>query len=206
MQVAAFADVASAQAWEAELERLREAYVRFERTDAAPWSMEKVPPPLEAFAARRGQTWPLTESARFLVKGSFEDAVELLRIDRVVVLWGNGFELGGATLAGLARKDGATRTAESGTCHLRVRTESATARAAELAAFLDDEDHAGHYTLQPLDAPLPPYTLFSVAIEDAKGGQRFVFDGSGMQDWAFVALLPQLDGEDPMLEGAPTAG
>lgn len=203
MQVADFDDVETAKAWEAELASLCQAYIRFEQTDPAPWSMEKVPPPLAEFASRRGASWPLTEDSRVLLKGSFEDAVELLRVDRSVFFWGNGFELGGETLAEFAQKAGAIRVSVYSPHNLRVRTANAASRAAELAAFLDEEDHAGHYSVQPLDAPLPEYTLFSIALEDAGGGMRLVFDGSGQQDWAFVTVLPQLDGEDPRLEEDP---
>lgn len=42
--------------------------------------------------------------------------------------------------------------------------------------------------------------LFSITFEGPTATQRLVFDGSGMQDWAFVAALPQLDGEDPRLD------
>lgn len=198
MQAASFADVGRAEAWERALLALRDAYVAFERTDPSPWSMDKVPPPLVDFAAKRGAEWPLSESTRFLLKGPFGDAVEILRIDRLVFFWGNGFELGGAILAELARRDGATHAAS--TCHLRVRAADPAARAAELAAFLDEEEHAGHFTREPATGATTADALFSITFEGEASPWRLVFDGSGMQDWAFVAALPQLDGEDPALE------
>ena len=199
MQAAEFADLAGAEAWEAELLALRDAYIEFEETDPEPWSMTKVPPPLLTFAARRGVVWPLLESSRLLLRGSFRDAAQILRVDRLVFLWGDGFELGGATLAEVAKQAGASRTASA--CHLRVPCGEPAARAAQLGAFLDDEDHAGRYTIEPGASALPKYTLFSITFGDAERATRMIFDGSGMQDWAFVTALPQLDGEDPRLEG-----
>lgn len=196
MQAAEFVDVTAAAAWEAELRALREAFVRFERTDPAPWSMAVVPEPLAAMAARRGLEWPLSDRTRFLVRGSLADT-EILRVDRLVLFWGDGFELGGATLAEIARSDGATRTAAG--CHLRVRADDPEARAAALGAFLDEEDHAGRYRVEGGAGPVPGDAIHTITFEGPGGAARLVFDGSGMQDWAFVAAAPQLDGEDPRL-------
>lgn len=70
---------------------------------------------------------------------------------------------------------------------------------AALAAFLDDEDHAGQYRVEPGAGPIPDDALHSITFEGASGASRLVFDGSGVQDGAFVAALPQLDGERPRL-------
>ncbi|HWB80315.1 MAG TPA: hypothetical protein VG755_35355 [Nannocystaceae bacterium] len=39
----------------------------------------------------------------------------------------------------------------------------------------------------------------------SRGSARahLVFDDSGVQDWAFVAMLPQLSGDDPVLQPPP---
>ncbi len=134
---------------------------------------------------------------RFLVRGPFDDAAHFLRVDRIVFFWGDGFELGGVTLAEVARKAGAVRT--SSACALCVPCEDPATRAAALGAFLDEEDHTDRYTLESGVGALSEDALFSITFGDGDDAVRLVFDGGGRQDWAFVAALPQLDGEDPRL-------
>lgn len=197
MQMAELADIEAAAAWEADLRALVEAFVRFERSSPNAWEGGVVPPPLAAFGERHGVAWPSLESSRFLVRGSLAEATEILRVDRLVCFWGNGFELGGATLQQIAKRRGATAACAEG--HLVVRHAQPRARAEELAAFLRDEDHEGHFSVLDAEQPLPPHTLYTITFEGTSERVRLVFDGSGMQDWAFVAALPQLDGEDPSL-------
>lgn len=167
---------------------LIEGYVAFEKSDPDPWRTDRVPPPLAAFGAAHGVEWPLRDDSRFLLKGSFEEEAQLLRVDHVLFFWGGGFELGGPTLRAIFTKLGATLCTDR--CALSIRAGDPDARADELAAFLEDEDYEGQFTLDDEHG-----TLHTLTIIGPRSGRALSFDDSGVQDWAFVALLPQLEGE-----------
>ena len=196
MQAAEFASADDARRVEAELRALIERYIEFEATDPSPWSGERAPPPLVAFGAKHGVEWPHNQASRFLLKGLFKDEANLLQVDRLLFFWGGGFDLGGETLRAILRKLGAVVC--HGGCDLVVRTEDPEARAADLAKFLEDEDFEDQFEVSSDDADLE-HRLFSVSLESDDERRYLIFDDSGVQDWAFVTILPQLDGEDPRL-------
>lgn len=197
MQAAEFPSVDLAAQCEKELRGLVDAYVKFEATDPDPWGGKTVPPPLVAFGARHGVDWPKDERARFLIKGSFEDEANLLRVDRMLFFWAGGFDLGGETLRTILRKLGARETVGEGACHLTIRHDDPDGRVDELAAFLNDEDFEDQFTVG--DGTPAGDAYFSLVVVGPKHAKHVTFDDSGVQDWAFTALLPQLDGEDPSL-------
>lgn len=185
MQAAEFPTQEAASKCEAELRLLFDAYVKFEKTDPDPWGGSRVAPPLVEFGRLHGIDWPHDQKSRFLLKGTFEDAAELVRIDRVVFFWGGGFDLGGPTLQTVMRKLGATAVAQW--CHLRIAHDEPAQRLSGLTTFLDE------------DAAELEHALFSITIESGRERKYLLFDDSGVQDWAFVAAVRQLDGEDPQL-------
>lgn len=195
MQAAEFPSIEGANQCETALGELYRAYVNFEATDPSPWSADRVPGPLLDFGKKFGVEWPLTEDARFLLKGGFEDAAELMRIDRIVFFWGGGFDLGGQTLREILAKMGAKTVTDS--CDITVQNSDPNARLEELVAFLNDEDYEDQYEIDPDDVD---FALHTITIAGPHHSRCLAFDDSGVQDWAFVALLPQLDGEDPCLK------
>ena len=196
MQAAEFSTADDARRVETELEGMIASYVEFEKSDPNPWSGERVPPPLVAFGAKHGVEWPHTEESRFLLKGLFEDEAKLLQVDRLLFFWGGGFDLGGETLRAILRNLGAV-ACDSG-CDLIVRAENPEARATELARFLTEEDFEDQFAVSSNPSDLQ-HGLFSLTIESDTDRRYMIFDDSGVQDWAFVSLLPQLSGEDPRL-------
>lgn len=196
MQSAEFATADDARRVEAELERLIDSYVEFENSDPNPWSGERVPPPLVAFGAKYGVDWPHTEESRFLLKGLFKEEAKLLQVDRMLFFWGGGFDLGGETLRAILRKQGAVVC--HGGCDLVVRTGNSESRAAELAQFLTEEDFEDQFAVSSNPSDLKN-RLFSLTIESDADRRYMIFDASGVQDWAFVSILPQLSGENPRL-------
>lgn len=110
LQAASFPTPAEAQRAEEELQKLFDAYVAFESSDPEPWRQDRVPPPLVDFGRAHGVEWPLRDDARFLLKGAFAEAAQLMRVDRLVFFWGGGFELGGTTLRAILAKLGASVT------------------------------------------------------------------------------------------------
>lgn len=67
-------------------------------------------------------------------------------------------------------------------------------RIRELAEFLEYEDLGGQFSL---DDGHRGSALHSLVVSGPEHSRSIVFDDSGVQDWAFVELVPQLDGEDP---------
>ncbi len=191
MQSAEFATVEQAQKAESELKWLCDAYTDFEANDPDPWNQERIPPPLIEFGKRHGLDWPNEKHARFLLKGGFAEMVELLRLDRMVFFWGGGFDMGDEPLRQILRKLGATDVRE--TCDLIVKCTDPDSRIAELAQFLEDEDFEEQYFVDDYD----DWAYFSVKLEGDNHSRMIWFDDSGVQDWAFVTMLYQLDGEDP---------
>lgn len=197
MQASEWATADDAIRCESELRALVDAYVKFEREDPSPWARDRVAKPLTEFGRKHGVAWPLEDQARFLLKGGVEESAGLLRVDRMVFFWGGGFDLGGDTLRGILRDMGAVRVAEH--CALVVRASDPDARVRELASFLDDEEYDGQYTIDDGTGAAPDGALHTVTFVSGARRRRFVFDDSGVEDWAFVAIVPQLDGEDPSL-------
>jgi hypothetical protein len=195
MQAAEFPSLESAKQCEAALSELYRAYVNFEATDPSPWSFERVPGPLLDFGKKFGVEWPLKENSRILLKGGFEDTAELMRIDRIVFFWGGGFDLGGETLREILVKMGAKKVTDS--CYITIQNSDPDMRLEELVAFLNDEDYEDQYEVDPADFE---FALHAITIAGPNHSRSLAFDESGVQDWAFVALLPQLDGEDPCLK------
>ena len=190
MHAASFTTLAAARRAEAELRRLTRAYIAFEAEDPDPWRDDRVAPPLVDFGRTHGIDWPHRQDARFLLKGSFADSAEVLLVDRLVFFWGGGFELGGPALRAVLVRLGATVTTDR--CDVSIRTPHADARVRELADFLVDEDFEGQFRLDD-DGDATP--LHRLTLVGPAARRVFTFDDSGVQDWAFVALLPQLDGE-----------
>jgi len=195
LQAAEFSSAGAAARCETELRSLIDEYVRFEKSDPDPWGNKRVPPPLVAFGKRHGVEWPLTESSRFLIKGMFHEEVRLLRVDRMVFFWAGGFDLGGPTLREILRSLGASAVAgDNGQCHLTIRNGNPDTRVEELAQFLVDEDFEDQFTIGvDVDG------MFSITVIGPSHRNRISFDDSGVEDWAFTALLPQLSDEDPSL-------
>lgn len=192
MQAAEFPSVDAAINAEGELNQLYDAYVVFEQDDPNPWSADRIAPPLVKFGAKHGVEWTDARSARFTLRGPFEDSAEVLRADRMVFFSGGGFDLGGEPLRQVLRNLGATRVEE--TFHLEIRVADADARLAELVQFLEDEDFEDQFTV---GETVDERTYFSLTIVGNGEPRTLTFDDSGVQDWAFVSILPQLDGEDP---------
>jgi hypothetical protein len=191
LQAASFPTVEDAQRAENELRKLFDAYVAFESTD--PERQDRVPPPLIDFGRAHGVEWPLRDDARFLLKGAFVEVAQLMRVDRLLFFWGGGFELGGPTSRAILEKLGAAVTTDR--CDLVVRSSDPDARVRELIEFLEEEDFEDQFTIDDEDAdPLHRLRVVGPAHE-----RVLTFDDSGVEDWAFVALLPQLDGEDAAL-------
>ena len=198
MQAAEFPSADLAKRCEEELRALFEEYERFEATDPNPWATDRVAPPLAAFGERHRVIWPNDASSRFTIKGSFNEEAHLLRVDRMVFFWAAGFDLGGKTLRSILHKLGAQAVVGEGACHLEIRHDDPKARAEELAEFLCAEDFDDQFTLTH-DAPANSTEYFSITVKGRDHQSRLDFDDSGVQDWAFVALLPQLTDEDPTL-------
>jgi hypothetical protein len=198
MQAAEFPSIELAERCEKELRTLVDAYIQFEATDPDPWGNTRVAPPLVEFGKRHGVEWPHDESSRFLAKGGFEDEAHLLRVDRMVFFWIPGFDLGGETLRGILRGLGATAAVGEGRVHLTIKNDDPETRTHELAEFLtEEEDMADQFTV---DAGKPsPHAYFSLTVVGRTSTKHLEFDDSGVQDWAFTAVLNQLSGEDPRL-------
>jgi len=190
MQAAECPSLEAAQRLESELNALRSAYVsfsNFEHDDGAEGS------PLLELGRRTGVPWYRANETRFHLKDPFEETV-VMRIDRLVFFWGCGFDLGGPWLRQVMQALGATTCAAWP--KLRIQCADPQARVAELTSFLRDEDFDEQFELTD-DAARLSTALFSVSFERANTRQHLLFDDSGVQDWAFVSLLPQLDGENP---------
>ncbi|WP_437543460.1 hypothetical protein WME97_33095 [Sorangium sp. So ce367] len=203
MQAAEFSTVAAAEQAAAELRRLVADYVTYEKTADAPWSEGAVPAPLVELGRRHGVPWPGDAASRFLLKGLFDDEANVLSVDRLVFFWGGGFDLGGAWLrAVLLRGLGAVRCTDLP--QLVVRVDDPQARAAASGEFLVEEDFEEQFTMTSDDAVLDG-ALFIITFERDGDRVHLTFDDSGVQEWAFVAMLPQLSGDDPALR-APARG
>jgi hypothetical protein len=81
-------------------------------------------------------------------------------------------------------------------CALTIRNDAPDQRVQELAAFLDEEDYEGQYSIDDGEGASDA-AFYTLTVVGRDRRSRLLFDGSGVQDWAFVAILPQLDGEDP---------
>jgi hypothetical protein len=195
MQCAQLLTTATAEAVAGALGRLVDEYSAWEAAaGAAAWDDGPPPPPLRAFAERHGFVWP--EGARILLKGMAGEELRVVAIDELVFFWGGGFEVGGAGIERFFAAAGAE--AQATCCHLKVRAEAPAALAESLARFLDEEDYEEQYSVQPLaDADLDRL-LHSVTVE-GPGPMVLGFDDSGVQDWAFTAVLYQLAGMHPRM-------
>jgi hypothetical protein len=198
IQAAEFPTADLAVRCEEELRRLVAEYVAFEKTDPDPWSQKRVPPPLVSFGERHGVVWPHDEASRFLIKGLFEDEVQILRLDRMVFLWAGGFDLGGDTMRKILGRLGATAAVGEGKCHLTIQHADPTARVEELAEFLREEDYEDQFSVVN-GGSARSGAYFSITVVGPNGRMRLEFDDSGVQDWAFTAVLPQLNDEAPAL-------
>lgn len=185
------------------LEVLLQEYAEYEhsvtlQSSTAPYGdtakANEIPPPLLAFAARHGFAWP--SDCGFLLRGPASD-VQLIQIDRLVLLLGNGFELGGKAIRSCLLRRGALFHTEAP--NLVVQTESPSARLDALTAFLDDEDLQGDYVLLKSlrdDAEL----IFAITFQRDQERRVIGFRHRGMETEAFVAALYQLSGEDPIVQ------
>ena len=189
MQAAELPSVELAVRCEKELRALIDAYVAFEKSDPDPWGNKRVPPPLAAFGERHGVPWPHDKPSRFLIKGLFHEEAQLLQVGRMVFFWAGGFDLGGETLRAILRRLGAVSAVGEGWCHLTIRHADPTARVEELAELLREEDFEDQFEIA--EGPVSPGdAYFSVTALGPEGSASLVFDDSGVQDWAFTALLP----------------
>ena len=188
-----------AQALEALLRQYAdyEHSVGLQSSDAPYGDMAKanaIPPPLVEFAARHNFVWP--SDCGFLLRGPASD-VELIQIDRLIFLLGNGFELGGEAIETFLRQKGALSYADA--ANLIVQTESPSARMDALTAFLDDEDFQAEYVLLERvrdDAEL----IFAITFQHDQERRVIGFRHRGVETQAFVAALYQLSGEDPIVQ------
>jgi hypothetical protein len=196
MQAAELPTIDAAAQAEAELRQLFEEYVAFEKHAENPWSADVVPPPLVALGQRHGVPWPGDKHSRFLLKGGFDESAEVLRVDRLLFFFGGGFDLGGAWLREVLGKMGAVASTERP--FVVVRAADPQARATESSEFLAEEDHEDQFSVTSDDGDLDD-ALFAITFESDGARVHLCFDDSGVQDWAFVALLPQLSGDDPAL-------
>lgn len=198
LQAAEFPSVELAVRCETELRALIDEYVQFEATDPDPWGGDRVPPPLVAFGKRHGVDWPTDRASRFAVKGLFVDEARLRRVDRMVFFWAGGFDLGGETLRSILVQLGAQVAVGDGHCHLEIRHEDPDTRVEKLESFLLDEDFEDQFTVG--DGEGSPFdTYFSITFVGPQHSRRIEFDDSGVQDWAFVALIAKLGDADPTL-------
>ncbi|WP_437324961.1 hypothetical protein [Sorangium sp. So ce381] len=196
MQAAEFSTVAAAEQAAAELRRLVADYAIYEKTADAPWSEGAVPAPLVELGRRHGVPWPGDATSRFLLKGLFNDEANVLSVDRLVFFWGGGFDLGGAWLREvLLRGLGAVHSTDAP--RLVVRVDDPQDRAAASAEFLVEEDYEEPFTTT--DDAVLDRALFTITFERDGDRVHLTFEDSGGQDWAFVAMLPQLSGDDPTL-------
>ncbi|KIG18664.1 hypothetical protein DB30_07679 [Enhygromyxa salina] len=173
------------------LEGLRAALVKWERDNHNDGT--KPAAPCLEFATRRSFIWP-SDGVISLKHGA--DEIEVLQVDTLVFFYGGGFELGGAGTERAFEAMGAARHVTG--CHVVVEVGEAAAAARELAAFLDEEDFAGQYSLVEGDVKIEGF-LHSIAFVGAAARHTLCFDDSGVQDWAFVAAAPQLSGMGPRL-------
>jgi hypothetical protein len=188
------------------LQRLKDEYIAYERSVGHRREPDGVvAPPLVAFGQRHGFAWPA--SGRFEIEGG-ADEIEVSVVDRLVFFHVGGFELGGEAIETYFARSGAIRCA-SERAHLVMRSAEPVASARELAAFLGDEDYEEQFTLLVDGAvELRPFHdeqidfLYTVTLADAEHACVLGFDDSGVQDWAFVAMLYQLCGMDPSLDPA----
>ncbi len=200
MQAAEFSSLEAAALAETALTRLIDEYTAWEKTAEQPWSEDAVPQPLVDFGTRHGVPWPADKHSRFLLKGMFDDVINLSRVDRLVFFWGGGFDLGGPWLRSVLETLGASRTAEWPA--LVVRCSDPKSRAEAAGEFLvEEEDSEGQFAIVEGEADLSS-VLFAITFENDETRVHLTFDDSGVQDWAFVAMLPQLHDEDPSLRPA----
>jgi len=195
MQGAQLPTTQAAEAAAEALGRLVDEYSTWEEAvGAAAWNDGPTPPPLLAFAERHAFAWPT--GARILLEGMAREGLRVVAIDELVFFWGGGFQVGGAGIERFFAAAGAV--AQATRCHLKVRSEPPAALVESLAQFLDDEDYEGQYSSQPLANASLGELLHSVTVEGAEP-MVLGFDDSGVQDWAFTAVLYQLAGLHPRL-------
>jgi hypothetical protein len=205
LQAAEFASNEACARAEAEIRSLIEAYASFERSDPDPWSQDRPPPaPLVEFGRRHDVEWPSSKDGRFFLREPIAEAAQVLAVGRMLFFWAPGFALGGPALRRCLQRIGAVAVAgcggdgDDGRVDLVIRAASATARLEELAEFLDAEDYEDQYEVVD-DPEALELALFTITADDGQARSTMVFDDSGVQDWAFVAALPQLDGDEPRL-------
>ncbi len=201
LHCAEFDSEAAARAVEAALVGFCAAYAVYEREVHGRGLVPDQPsPPLIEFA--RAQGFTLRGEGALLIKGLAQDELKVVRIDRLVCFYAGGFELGGDGIEAYFAHAQARRYARD-EAHLVVASEDPEASARALAGFLEDEDFEDQYVLAEAGEG-PRDGVFSVRFERGETAWTLSFDDSGVQDWAFIACLPQLDGESPSLDaGAP---
>ena len=150
--------------------------------------------------------WEILDNSVDEAMNGHADEIEVTVVDRLVFFHVGGFELGGEAIETYFARSGAMRCA-SERAHLVVQSADPVAHARELAAFLGDEDYEEQFTLLVDGAvELRPFHdeqtdfLYTVTLADAEHACVLGFDDSGVQDWAFVAVLYQLCGMDPSLD------
>ncbi len=183
------------------LDEFRAATIAYERQLGGP--AEPPDPPLVEFAKAHG--FALHGACEVLVKGPAEDTMQVLQVDRLVFFYAGGFDLGGDAIETYFSLAGASHYSRD-TAQLVVASENPQASARSLASFLDDEEYAEQYYLAEAEAEVyADPTPFSVRFEtaDTSLATAVIFDDSGVQDWAFIACLPQLHGQAPRLAAPP---
>lgn len=183
-----------------EVTRFRDAYVAYEGplylAGAQPYDPGRpagpLPEVLVEMGRRHGFEWP--RDCGFLVKGSSSE-ISVEPVGRLLFVYANAFELGGEAMKKVFASLGSVRYAER--CHLRCDVADAAERKSELATFLDEEEFDDAFR-----AESSPHTLYSITLCDAAASTSLYFDGGNSGEEAFIALLPQLDGDDPRLSDA----
>lgn len=202
MQAAEFPSVEHARRCAKELETLVAEYAKFEKESAHDWPRKSAAPPLIAFGRRHGVRWPDGEEASIRVKGQIAEEANVLQVDRMVFFWIPGFELGGEPMREAFRRLGALDTGCNGNCNLEIKAADPDARVEELFDFLNEEDYEDQMNVRTGDEPVEKM-YFSLTVTGPDKRVILEFDDSGVQDWAFVAMLPQLSDEELAFRAKP---
>jgi len=202
MQAAEFPTPEHATRAAKELEALVAEVGRFEKKEQGKWDHKMAMPPLVKFGRRHGVKWPDNEASSISVKGVIEEDGNVLQVDRMVFFWIPGYDLGGDPMREVLRRLGATEVGSEGNCNIEIRADDPDTRLEELTEFLDEEDYQDQYSVRG-DVPVTGM-YFSLTVVGKDQKVVVEFDDSGVQDWDFTAVLPQLSGEDPIFRKVPT--
>jgi len=200
LHCAQFSSVQKAEIAAQRLNELRQSYIdwsnfRFSKGE----SLSEFPQLLFDFAEKHGFDWPRDKKNGFLIKGDAEE-IQVVVIGALVFFYAGGFSLGGTAMLNFFRVVDATHYATH--CHLLVSADDPDGASKDLAAFLDAEDYEEQYAIKSNRDELESLlTLHSVRFISPKGKESVLgFGDVGVQDWAFVSAIYQLDSGSPTLD------